>query len=126
MPMPKYANVDDYIAAQPAATQVRLRELRAIFRAALPDATEVISYGMPTYKFPGGSLYFGAAKRHCAVYAAAVHLFPDELRGLVGEKGTLRLPLDKPIPEELLTRLLTASVAERQAAAATAKSQPSP
>ena len=91
-----------------------MRELRAIFRAALPDATEVISYGIPTYKFPGGIVYFAAAKKHCAVYAAAVHLFPDELQGLVGEKGTLRFPLDKPIPEELLTRLLTATVVERQ------------
>jgi uncharacterized protein YdhG (YjbR/CyaY superfamily) len=45
-----------------------------------------------------------------------VHLFPDELRGLVGEKGTLRFPLDRPVPEELLMRLLTATVAERQAA----------
>jgi uncharacterized protein YdhG (YjbR/CyaY superfamily) len=116
MPMPKFETVDDYIAAQPSATQVRLRELRAIFRAALPDATEVISYGVPTYKFPGGNLYFAAAKKHCAVYAAAVHLFPDELRGLVGEKGTLRFSLDRPVPEELLMRLLTATVAERQAA----------
>ena len=116
MPMPSYANVDDYIAAQAESTQVRLRELRAIFRAALPDATEVISYGIPTYKFPRGSVYFAAAKKHCAVYAAAVYLFPDELQGLVGEKGTLRFPLDKPIPEELLTRLLTATVLERQGA----------
>ena len=116
MPMPKYDNVDDYIGAQTEQAQVRLRELRVIFRAALPDAAEVISYGIPTYKFPGGSLYFAAAKKHCAVYAAAVHLFPDELRGLVGDKGTLRFPLDEPIPEELLTRLLVATVAERQAA----------
>jgi uncharacterized protein YdhG (YjbR/CyaY superfamily) len=115
MPMPVYANVDDYIAAQPVETQSRLRELRALFRSALPEATETISYGIPAYKFGAGVLYYGAAKRHCAVYAAAVHLFPEELRGLVGDKGTLRLPLGQPIPEDLLRKLIAATVAEREA-----------
>src|SRR5687768_14150688 len=97
--MPVYANVDDYFSAQSAELQPRLRECRAIFRATLPDAQEVISYGIPAYKFGAGTLYFGAAKRHCAVYAAAAHLFPDELRGMVGDKGTVRFRLDQPIPE---------------------------
>jgi uncharacterized protein YdhG (YjbR/CyaY superfamily) len=114
--MPVYANVDDYIAAQSPEVQPRLRECRAIFRGALPDAQEAISYGIPAYKFAGGTLYFGAAKRHCAIYAAAVHLFADELQGMVGDKGTLRFPLNKPIPEDLLRRLLLATVEERQKA----------
>jgi uncharacterized protein YdhG (YjbR/CyaY superfamily) len=115
MPMPKYDTVDEYIAAQSPQLQPGLQELRRIFRSALPDAAEVISYGMPAYKFGAGALYFAAAKRHFAVYAAAVHLFPDELRGMVGDKGTLRLALDKPLPEDLLRRLLTTTVAARQA-----------
>ena len=106
MRMPFYANVDDYIAAQSAAAQPRLRELRAIFRAAVPDAAEVISYGMPTYKYRGGSVHFGAAKRHCAIYGSAAHQLAHELRGYVGEKGTVRFPLNQPIPQDLVHKLV--------------------
>ncbi len=115
--MPTVASVDEYIAAQPAATQTRLRELRAIVRAAAPEAAEVISYGMPTYKFPsGGGVHFGAAKHHCALYGAAIDRFADELRGFEMSKGTLRFPLDRPIPEDLVRRLVQATVAEKQSA----------
>ena len=116
-------SVDEYIAAQSAAAQPRLRELLAIFRSAIPDATESISYGMPTFRFPAGRLYFGAARRHCAIYAAAQHLFGDELRQYAAAKGTLRFPLDRPIPEQLVRRLIVATVAERQAAAKDADSR---
>ena len=109
------ATVDDYMAAQPAEVQPRLRELRAIVRAALPDATEVISYGMPTYRFGPGSSYvsFAAAKRHCALYGAAVDQFPEELRDYQTSKGTVRFPLDRPIPAELVRKLVLAKVAAR-------------
>ena len=93
MPVPAFVSVDDYIAAQSAEAQPRLRELRAIIRAAVPDAAEVISYGMPTYKFRVGSVYFGAAKHHCAVYGFALHAFAEELRDFDTSKGTLRFPL---------------------------------
>jgi uncharacterized protein YdhG (YjbR/CyaY superfamily) len=113
--MPFFANVDDYIAAQSASVQPRLRELRAIFRAAAPNAAEVISYGMPTYKYRRGSMHFGAAKRHCAIYGSAAHLLGDELRGFVGEKGTVRFSLNEPIPQELVHKLVVATVAESEA-----------
>ena len=51
--MPSFSSVDEYIAAQPVETQARLRELRAIIRQIVPDATEVITYDMPTYKLGG-------------------------------------------------------------------------
>jgi len=108
--------VDEYIAAQSTAAQPRLRELRAIFRDVLPEATETISYDIPTYRFPAGRVYFGAAKKHCAVYGAAAHLMPDELRGYAQPKGTVRFPLDTPIPETLVRKLLEVTVADRQAA----------
>ena len=114
--MPTFATVDDYIAAQSADAQPRLRELRTIVRAAIPGAAEGISYGMPTYKFPGGSVHFAAAKQHCALYGSFVHAFADELRAFDTSKGTVRFPLDKPIPETLVHRLIAAKVAQRQAA----------
>ena len=113
--MPAPETVDEYIAAQPAEAQTRLNELRAIFRAALPDAAEVISYGMPTYKFDSGSMYFGAAKRHCAIYGSSTVALAEELRGYRQSKGTVRFPLDQPIPAELVTKLITATVVERTA-----------
>jgi uncharacterized protein YdhG (YjbR/CyaY superfamily) len=112
--MPTFATVDEYIAAQSAAAQPRLRELRAIIRAAVPDAVEVISYGMPTYQFRVGSVYFGAAKRHCALYGSAMDAFADELRGFKTAKGTVRFPLDQPIPRELVHKLVTTKAARQE------------
>lgn len=110
--MPPFATVDEYIAAQSPAAQPRLRELRAIIRDALPAAAESISYGMPTYKSPGGSVYFGAAKHHCALYGSAMDAFPEELRGFDTSKGTVRFRLDQPIPRELVHKLVAAKVGE--------------
>jgi uncharacterized protein YdhG (YjbR/CyaY superfamily) len=109
--MPAPATVDDYIAAQSAVVQTRLRELRAIIRAAVPEATEVISYGIPTYRLRVGFVSFGAAKRHCALYGSAMAEFADELRGFDTSKGTVRFPLDKPIPEDLVRKLVVAKAA---------------
>jgi uncharacterized protein YdhG (YjbR/CyaY superfamily) len=114
--MRTFATVDDYIAAQSAAAQPRLRELRAIIRGAVPEAAEIISYGMPTYKFRVGSVHFGAAKRHCALYGSAMDAFREELRGFDTSMGTVRFPLDQPIPEELVRKLVMATVAEKAAA----------
>lgn len=86
------SSVEEYIAAQAPEAQPRLRELRAIIRATLPDAVEVISYGMPTYRLGRKRVHFGAAKRHCALYG-------------VGE-GTVRFPLDQPIPEDQVRQLV--------------------
>lgn len=115
MPMPVFATVDDYIAAQSAEAQPRLRELRAIVRAAVPEAAEVISYGIPSYRMRVGIVHFGAAKKHVALYGAAVDGFTEELRGFDTSKGTVRFPLDTPIPEDLVRKLVLARVAEEAA-----------
>jgi uncharacterized protein YdhG (YjbR/CyaY superfamily) len=113
--MPAPATVEDYIAAQPAEVQPRLRELRTILRGTLPAAAEVISYGIPTYRFGPGTSYvsFGAAKRHCALYGSAVDQFADELRDYQTSKGTVRFPLDRPIPADLVRKLVLAKVLAR-------------
>jgi uncharacterized protein YdhG (YjbR/CyaY superfamily) len=102
------ASVDEYIAAQPPAAQVRLRELRAIIREAVPQAAELISYGMPTYKLGRWRVHVGAARHHCALYGAPLAAFPDDLRGYDTTRGTLRFPLDQPIPTDLVRKLLLA------------------
>jgi uncharacterized protein YdhG (YjbR/CyaY superfamily) len=98
--------VDQYIAAQAPEARARLRELRATIRAAVPDAVEVISYGMPTYRLGRQRVHFGAAKRHCALYGGAIDLVADELGDLKVLKGTVQFPLDRPIPEDLVRKLV--------------------
>jgi uncharacterized protein YdhG (YjbR/CyaY superfamily) len=68
---------------------------------------------MPTYKLGAGKVYFGAAKRHCSLYGSAMHAFAEELRGYAMSKGTVRFPLDQPIPKELVHKLVMATVAEK-------------
>jgi uncharacterized protein YdhG (YjbR/CyaY superfamily) len=115
--MPDFASVDEYIAAQPAAAQPMLRELRATIRAALPQAEELVSgYNLPTYKVGGKAVtYFGAAKKHCALYGVLRDGFEEELQpyGDVS-KGTVRFPLDQPLPADLVRRLVLAGASRRR------------
>jgi uncharacterized protein YdhG (YjbR/CyaY superfamily) len=112
--MTTIATVDDYIAAQPPEAQARLRELRAIVRGAVPQATEVISYGMPTYRLGKRRVHFAAAKRHCALYGSAIDLFANEVRNFKTLKGTIQFPLDQPIPEDLVRKLVVAKLLDEQ------------
>jgi uncharacterized protein YdhG (YjbR/CyaY superfamily) len=112
--MTPVSSVDAYIAAQPAHVRPRLRELRAIIRAAVPEATEVIKYGMPTYLHAGRRVHFGAAKQHCALYGAAQDAFAADLDPYKTLKGTVQFPLDQPIPEALVRMLVVAKFANRQ------------
>jgi uncharacterized protein YdhG (YjbR/CyaY superfamily) len=107
-PMAKtdYKSVDQYIAAQPEATQGLLGRVRDTIRKALPDAAEVISYQIPAYKLPGGTvLYFAGWKQHYSVYPATekvVAAFKGELAPYELSKGTIRFPLGKPVPVRLI------------------------
>jgi uncharacterized protein YdhG (YjbR/CyaY superfamily) len=105
--MTTFTTVDEYIAAQPSQVQPRLHELRAVIRAAVPDAQELISYGMPTYRRGGSRVHFAAAKTHCALYGGAIDAVTDELRGYRTIKGTVQFPLDQPVPKDLVRKLVT-------------------
>ncbi len=113
--MTPVSSVNAYIAAQPAHVRPRLRELRAIIGAAVPEAIEVIKYGMPTYLYAGRRVHFGAAKQHCALYGAGQDAFAGDLGPYKTLKGTVQLPLDQPIPEPLLRELVVAKLANQQA-----------
>jgi uncharacterized protein YdhG (YjbR/CyaY superfamily) len=102
-------SVSDYIAAQPPELQRVLRRVRAIVRKALPGAEEVISYQIPTYKLHGiAVVYFAGWKRHYSLYpagAALVAAFTAELAPYKVTKGTIRFPLDEPVPAKLIERI---------------------
>jgi uncharacterized protein YdhG (YjbR/CyaY superfamily) len=101
--------IDAYIAAQPEARQSVLTGVRAAIRAALPEATEVISYKIPAFRHKGRTvIYFAGWKAHYSLYPVGpkvVEAFGEELSGYKNSKGTLKLPLDKPVPGELITRI---------------------
>jgi len=102
-------SVDDYIAAQPETAQDLLRCVRSAIRNAVPEAEEVISYKMPTYKVDSGVLiYFAGWKQHYSLYPASSRLvaaFKKELACYTVNKSTIRFPLSEPVPIDLIQRI---------------------
>ncbi len=103
----KPQTIDEYIAAQDEGVQPRLNEIRAILRKALPEAEECISWSMPTYKKGRNIIHFAASKKHIGVYPGgeATEEFAEELKGIDTSKGTIRIPYDRDLPEDLLVRI---------------------
>jgi uncharacterized protein YdhG (YjbR/CyaY superfamily) len=103
----KPQNIDEYIAAQAAEIQPVLNELRDILRKALPEAQERISWSMPTYWKGKNIIHFAAAKKHIGLYPGdqAAVVFKDELAGFDVSKGTIRIPYNKPLPAQLITKI---------------------
>ncbi len=111
--------VDDYIAKFPPEIQALLETMRATIRAAAPDAKEIISYGMPAFAQNGNLVYFAAAKKHIGFYptSSATQAFQADLAGYESSKGAIRFPLDKPLPLDLVTRIVKFRVADNVARA---------
>lgn len=107
-------NIDEYIAGFPEDVQVILEELRATIRKAAPEAEETINYGIPTFTLKGNLVHFAGYKRHIGFYPApsGIEQFKDELSAYDGVKGSVKFPLEKPIPYELVSRIVTFRVKE--------------
>ena len=103
----KPQNIDEYIAVQDEAVRPKLNQIRSILRAAIPDAEEKISWSMPTYWKGKNIIHFAASKKHIGLYPGgeATTVFADELADYDVSKGTIRLPYDKELPEELITKI---------------------
>ena len=101
-------NIDEYIAGFPKDVQKSLEKIRRTIRKAAPDAEETISYQMPTFTLRGNLVYFAAYKKHIGLYPAprGIEQFKKELSAYEGSKGTVRFPLDEPIPFELISRIV--------------------
>jgi len=102
-------NIDEYIAGFPNNVREILEQIRMTIREAAPDAEETISYQIPTFTLKGKYLiYFAAYTKHIGLYPAprGVEKFRKELSLYEGGKGTVRFPLDKPIPFGLLKRIV--------------------
>ena len=105
----KFETMDRYIESFPENVQSVLEKLRTTVQEAAPEAVESISYDMPTFKLNGERLvYFSAWKNHIGLYSIPEgnEAFRKELSPYAGEKGSLRFPLDKPIPYDLLKKIV--------------------
>ena len=107
-------DVDAYIAGFPKDTQTLLEQLRTAIMKAAPDAEEVISYQMPAYKYFGMLVYFAGYKNHIGFYpgAAGIEAFKKELSIFKGAKGSVQFPLDKPLPIQLIAKIVAFKVKE--------------
>jgi len=107
-------NIDEYIAGFPPDVQELLERIRSTIREAAPGAVEKISYQMPTFALKGNLVHFAAFKNHIGFYPAptGIEEFQEELSVYKSAKGSVRFPLDKPIPFALIGRIVKFRVKE--------------
>jgi uncharacterized protein YdhG (YjbR/CyaY superfamily) len=104
----KYTDIDSYIAGFPRDIREKLEKIRGVIKKAAPEATEAISYGIPTFKLNGNLVHFAAFKNHIGFFPTSkpIEVFSKELAEYVTSKGTIRFPIDKPIPYDLILRIV--------------------
>jgi uncharacterized protein YdhG (YjbR/CyaY superfamily) len=110
--------VAEFLAKVPEPQRSALEDLRRIIRAAAPDATELINYGVPMFRLNGKNLVsFGAGKDHCSFYVqspAVMEAHAADLQGFKTSKGTVQFAPDRPIPAASVTKLVKARIAENE------------
>jgi uncharacterized protein YdhG (YjbR/CyaY superfamily) len=108
-------DIDEYLAGIPEPARSTLNKVRAAIRSAAPaEATEAISYGIPTFKYKGSLIAFAAFSNHCSLFpmsGSVIEMFKDELKAFQTSKGTIRFPMDKPLSATLLKKMVKARVA---------------
>jgi len=105
--MKTYKNIDEYISNFPTSTQEILKKIRSTIQKVAPEATEKISYGIPTFWQGKNVVHFAAYEGHIGFYPGAQPIveFADKLKEYDTSKGTVRFPLDKPIPYDLIEEI---------------------
>lgn len=103
-------SIDEYLDGAPEPQKSTLLELRATLRKVLPEAEETISYNMPAFKVKGKAVAgFAYFKSHCSFFPHSGSVLPelsDELEGYEWTKGTLKFPVDQPLAEDLVRRIV--------------------
>jgi uncharacterized protein YdhG (YjbR/CyaY superfamily) len=115
-------SIDDYISGFPPDTQAALKQVRATIREAAPDATETISYAIPTFDMNGHHLvHFAGYAKHIGFYPipSAAAAFKDELSVYKSGKGSAQFPLGEPMPTDLIRRIVEFRVEESNRKAST-------
>ncbi len=114
------ATIDAYIAAFPDDVQAILQQIRRAVHEVAPEATEAIAYGMPTFKLHGNLVHFAAFKNHIGFYPvpSGIEAFQEELAAYKQGKGSVQFPLNRPMPYDLIRRIVEFRVRENTARAA--------
>lgn len=109
-----FNSIDEYIASFPEDIQNILNDIRATIRAAAPEATEKISYQMPTFFLNGNLVHFAAFKNHVGFYPtpSGIDEFKAELSKYKGSKGSIQFPIDQPVPLDLIAKIVKYRVSE--------------
>src|SRR5258708_23921222 len=111
-------SVDEYFAGIPEPARATLQKIRAAIRsAAPPEATEAITYRIPTFKYNGALVAFAAFSHHCSFFPmsyAVIGAFKNELKAFEVSKGTIRFPVDKPLPATLVNKMVKARIVENE------------
>lgn len=112
-------DIDAYIASFPEDVRAILEKVRATIRKAAPGAEETISYRIPTFTLNGNLVHFAAFKNHIGFYPGptGIEAFKEDLSAYEGAKGSVRFPLDKPIPLGLISKIVKFRVKESLEAA---------
>jgi uncharacterized protein YdhG (YjbR/CyaY superfamily) len=116
-PMVGANDVDQYLAGISEPARSTLKKVRAVIRSvAPPEATESISYGIPTFKYKGMLASFAAFSDHCSLFPGARPIadFKNELKNFQTTKGTIRFAPDKPLPATLVKKMVKARIAENE------------
>lgn len=118
--------IDDYLADIPEVQRTALEKLRHTILSVAPQATELISYQVPAFKYEGMLVSMGVARNHCAFYVmstAVVAAFKEELAAYDTSPGTIRFQPGEPLPVTLVKKLVKARMKENEALAATRKAK---
>ncbi len=111
-------DVDAYLAAVPEPARGTLKHMRAVIRSVVPaETTEVLSYGIPTFRYKRGLVALAAFTNHCSFFplgASVLDSFKEELKEFRVSKGTLHFPLDKPLPDALVKKVVKARIAQNE------------
>jgi uncharacterized protein YdhG (YjbR/CyaY superfamily) len=119
------SSIDEYIAEVPPEVQQVLGEMRELIRGSAPDATETISYAIPTFDLNGKHLvHFAAFKSHVGFYptGSGAEAFKNELSAYKGGKGSVQFPLGEPLPADLIRRIVEFRVDQVRRPTSTSKS----
>jgi uncharacterized protein YdhG (YjbR/CyaY superfamily) len=110
----KATTIDEFIAGFPAETQAILEKVRLTIRKIAPEATEKISYGIPTFDLEGNLVHFSGYQNHIGFYpgAGGIAAFQEEIAGYKSAKGSVQFPINKPIPYDLIERIVRVRVAQ--------------
>ncbi len=107
-------NIDEYVASFPEEVRALLEKVRSTISRAAPGAVEAISYRIPTFKLKGNLVHFAAFKRHIGFFPTSTGIanFKEELSSYKSAKGSVQFPYDKPIPYDLICKIVKFRVRE--------------